>query len=36
MPIRLFTCNISMLIKCYLSNYNGVIKVTLLEGDSAP
>uniref|UniRef100_A0A3Q1EB79 Protein CASP n=1 Tax=Acanthochromis polyacanthus TaxID=80966 RepID=A0A3Q1EB79_9TELE len=25
-----------MLIKCYLSNYNGVFKATLLRGDSVP
>lgn len=36
MPARLFTCNIWMLIKSYLSNYNGVIKATLLWADSVP
>lgn len=36
MSCRLFTCNIWMLIKCYLSNYNGVIKATLPCGDSVP
>lgn len=36
MPVRLFTCNIWMLIKGYLRNYNGVIKATLRGGDSAP
>lgn len=33
---RLFTCNICMLIKGYLSNYNGVIKATLLHSESVP
>lgn len=33
---RLFTCNICMLIKSYLSNYNGVIKATLLYTESIP
>lgn len=28
-PVWLFTCNIWMLIKCYLNYYNGVIKATL-------
>lgn len=35
-PVGLFTCNIWMLIKSYLSNYNGVIKATLLCADSVP
>ena len=35
-PVWLFTCNIWMLIKSYLSNYNGVIKATLLCADSVP
>lgn len=33
---RLFTCNICMLIKSYLSNYNGVIKATLPYTESIP
>lgn len=34
--VRLFTCNIWTPIKGYLSNYNGVIKVTFWCGDSVP
>lgn len=34
--VRLFTCNISMPIKGYLSNYNGAIKATRWRGDSVP
>ena len=36
LPVRLFTCNIWVLIKRYLSNYNGVIKATPPPVDSVP
>lgn len=36
LSVLLFTCNIWMPIKGYLSNYNGVIKATLWRRDSVP